>query len=377
MSAAALVLTISYSPIVGTKTLVSDRVAERQIITPVGANVERPIPTAQPSLQNAPAAPSATPSLNPAPSFSDRFGEGQKPGASAKNAPPPTAAAQPNLQNPPKTPSLVSAANPYPALPGQCCASEVSPPAPNPGPKVALAQSTSRKEQEEAACRDKLASRGVYLNAGDPCVDIDTLIGKLATGNYRFNKPQSAYVEEPFRLVLTLETAQGQDVSSPYKGTKGDIVTRPAPFAQHVQATLRGGTDFKVEPAGAQERTATAASPVIWEWMVTPLTSGKKAIVIEVDADLLLPSRKEHVQLRTLYEEIQINVGFMHLFVSAFAGLWGAALSLATMIIALLGVIHYWRQGPKQQHEQQHAEEGPPVELVTHSLHQSNDHLHQ
>ena len=165
---------------------------------------------------------------------------------------------------------------------------------------VAGAVVAEKETDKEASCRQKLLSRGVYLLATDPCVDIDELIKKLATGIYRFNKPQSAYVEEPFRLVLTLQTAEGQDVSSPFRGTPGNIVERPAPYARHLEATLRGGLDFKVDPAGAQERTVTSGSPVIWEWTVVPLSAGTKNIVIDVAATLILRAEKEHVQLRTL-----------------------------------------------------------------------------
>jgi hypothetical protein len=234
-----------------------------------------------------------------------------------------------------------------------------------------------RKAGKDASCREKYRSRGVYFTDSDPCIDLDDLIKNLASGVYRFNKPTSAYVEEPFRVVLTLPTAEGQDVLSVFRGTEGKIVDRSAPIAQHLEATLRGGLDFKVDPYDAQQRTVTSSSPVVWEWTVVPMRPGKKMIVIEVAANLIMGKQKEHVQLRTLYEEIQINVGFLHWFQSTFSGLWGTALGLATMIIAILGVFHYLPSRQKGRHHKR-SDEPPPVELVTHQqIHPESSPPHQ
>ena len=135
------------------------------------------------------------------------------------------------------------------------------------------------------------------------------MIKNLATGIYRFNKPESAYVEEPFRIVLALATAEGQNVSGLFSGTPGNVEERRAPFARYLQATLRGGPDFTVVPPDPQPRTATTSAPVVWEWTVVPLRPGNKALVIDVAAVLLVGSQKEVVQLQTLSEEIRIKVG--------------------------------------------------------------------
>ena len=222
-----------------------------------------------------------------------------------------------------------------------------------------------KKMDQEASCREKGRSKGVYLLAGDPCFDIDDVIKKLATGIYRFNTPKSAYVEEPLRVVLTVAT-EGQDVSSAFRGIpENEIARKEEKIAQHLEATL-SGLDFKVEPSGAQQRTMTSGSPVIWEWTVVPLRPGKKTMVIEVAANLVLGAQKDHVQLRTLREEIQINVGILHWFVSTFAGLWGIGLGLATMIIAILGVYHYLPTMRHKGRRRRHSDEPPPVELVVH-----------
>jgi hypothetical protein len=229
-----------------------------------------------------------------------------------------------------------------------------------------IALEKKKRAEEDASCRERLISKGMLIPTDDPCFDLDDLIKKLASGKYRFNTPTSAYVEEPFRIVLMLATAEGQDVSGPFVATTGEIVELVAPFAQHIEATLRGGLDFKIDPPDALPRTATSSSPVVWEWTVVPIRPGKKMIFVDVNADLILGKQKEHVLLRTLHAEIQINVGFLHWFVSTFSGLWGIALGLATMIIAILGVVHYLPPIGRKGRHHKRSEEPPPVELVTH-----------
>jgi Effector-associated domain 1 len=181
--------------------------------------------------------------------------------------------------------------------------------------------------------------------ADQPCVDLDDVVKNLATGTYRFNKPEAAYVEEPFRVVLALPTAPGQDVSRPFSGAPGKIEERTAPIARYLQATLRGGLDFKVIPPGPQPRTVTTSAPVVWEWEVVPLRHGKKSLVIDVSANLLVGPQKELVQLQTLSEEIQINVGIVRWITSTFFGLPGIAFGLAAMLVVGLGALNYLRPG--------------------------------
>ena len=70
---------------------------------------------------------------------------------------------------------------------------------------------------------------GVYLTADQPCFDLDDVVKNLRTGTYRYNKPEAAYVDEPFRVVLVLPTAPGQNVSRPFIGAPGKIEERDGP----------------------------------------------------------------------------------------------------------------------------------------------------
>jgi hypothetical protein len=234
-------------------------------------------------------------------------------------------------------------------------------------PVVATAPKPWLSADQEVACREKLRSRGIYLIAGNPCIDIDLIIKNLAEGTYSFNKPDSAYVEEPFRVVLTLTTAPDQDVSSVFLGTEGKVTAKQGQFAQHLEARLRGGIDFKVDPSDPQEQTVTSLNPVVWEWSVTPRKPGNKTMFIDVAANLILGTQQEHVQLKTLDERIEIRVSILHFILAAVTSLWGVALGIATMIIAILGVVHYSRSLRRmREHRDGDPDEPPPVELITH-----------
>ena len=121
-----------------------------------------------------------------------------------------------------------------------------------------------------------------------------------------------------------------------------------------------------MEPAEPQQRTVTSLSPVVWQWTVTPLKSGTKKIVINVSANLTLGTQKEHVQIKTLDEPIEIRIGVMHFIMASFTSIWGFLIGLATMVIAVLGIIHYVRALRHRDQHHSDSDEPPPIELVTH-----------
>jgi hypothetical protein len=217
-----------------------------------------------------------------------------------------------------------------------------------------------------------MRTRGVVLAPNTPCINIDTLVQNLSTTEYRFNKPEEAFVHEPFRVVLLLPTAPGQDLDGPFKATRGKVETRVAPYAQYMEARLHGDPDLKITPSGPQERTITSITPTTWEWSVTPEQAGNKTLIIEVNAQLVIGPDKSRVQLRTIYETIRVDVRFSHHLSSLWqsvrdfiASVYGILLGLGTITIAVLGILHY-----RRTHK---TEEIPGADLVAHST-QHKDH---
>jgi hypothetical protein len=221
--------------------------------------------------------------------------------------------------------------------------------------------SKRRKIDADADCRRRLSEKGIVLPQNAACIDVDKIVRNLAKADFRFNKPAEAYVGEAFRVVLLLPTASGQDVQTPFKSTEGTIETRKAPYAQNMEATLRGDSDLKISPVGPQERVTTSLEPTTWEWAVVSEKAGDKTLVIEVNAQLVLGAERNRVQLRTIYEDIHVHVRWAHWF----SAIWGFinsavgfAVSMATLAIGVLGVLHYRRFNK--------TEDLPGVDLVGH-----------
>jgi hypothetical protein len=144
---------------------------------------------------------------------------------------------------------------------------------------------------------------------------------------------------------------------------------RTAPFAQNMEATLRGDPDLKISPAGPQERVTTSLQPTTWEWTITPEKSGEKSLIIEVNAQLVLGTDRSRVQLRTIYETIHVQVHFGHWLLSFFiwfvTSIYGLFVGLATIAIGGLGTLHYIRS--------RKTEEIQGADLLAHQNHKPHD----
>src|ERR1700726_1617886 len=199
--------------------------------------------------------------------------------APAARLPPPTA--HPRYPNPTKDPDVQGPFKPKPA------------------------------DQSDADCRDKMHKLGVVSTG--PCVDVSEIVQNLASGTYVFNKPDSAYVDTPFHIILVLKTSPTQDVAPLLSGMPGQVAQREGKFAQSLEATLHGD-DLMIDPSGAQSRTATTVEPVTWEWTITPKTGGQKTLILEVVANIQAGADRHKVQIQTRREPIQVSVsGFQQI----------------------------------------------------------------
>lgn len=236
---------------------------------------------------------------------------------------------------------------------------------PTPSPRSGASPKTAAKSDPDADCRSRLLTRGVVHLNNVPCVDVEAVVANLRTAVYRFNKPDHAYVGEAFRVVLVLPTASGQDVKSPFLSVPGEIERRTAPYAQNMEASLRGDPDLKITPAGPQERVTTSLAPTTWEWTIVAGSAGSKTLVIEVTVQLVIGPDRTRVPLPAIYEPVHVRVRPEH-WVAAlgtFAGsALGLAVNLATLAIGVLGVLHYVRY--------RRTEDVPGADLLGHHGHQ-------
>jgi hypothetical protein len=173
------------------------------------------------------------------------------------------------------------------------------------------------------------------------CVDLGAIIKQLEVGTYKFNKPERAFLGESFKFVMVLATAPDQDVDDAFKGVNGALAEQRGRFAQSVEATLRGD-DLKIEPSGPQPRTATTSEPVVWDWTLVPQQGGKKTLTVEVFANLQIGADRHRVQVRTLHQEIEIQVTTyqrLKSFVVQANGLVLGAIAAVPTLAALFGLI--------------------------------------
>jgi small basic protein len=136
-----------------------------------------------------------------------------------------------------------------------------------------------------------------------------------------------------------------------------------------MEATLRGDPDLKISPSGPQERVTTSFQPTTWEWTITPEKSGEKSLIIEVNAQLVLGTERNRVQLRTIYETIHVQVHFGHMVLASLlwfvTSIYGLLVGLATLAIGGLGIYQLL------QHKK--PEEIPGADLLAHQNHKSHD----
>jgi hypothetical protein len=213
--------------------------------------------------------------------------------------------------------------------------------------KAAEAEQKAKAAEEQAgrrlitsgdsACRDRMRMLGVVSNG--PCIDVSDIVDNLAKGDYVFNDPKRAYVDERFTVRLVLKTFKQQDVRDRFVGLPGDVTSRlDEKFAQSLEATLHGD-DFAIEPSSPQARTATMAAPVEWEWNVRAQSGGQKLLVVEVVANIQAGPDKHRVQITTLNEPLLIEVSTLYRIKTYFAGVGSAVAQLDTFTKAVVAAI--------------------------------------
>ena len=187
-----------------------------------------------------------------------------------------------------------------------------------------------------AVCFKLRSPPDLYFATNRRCTDLDDVVRNLATGTYFFNHPKLVKVGEEFLLRLILQTQEDQ--ASDFDGAPGPIESKEKrPFAQSLEATL-SGQDFEISPSGPQARTATTAQPVEWNWKLTPASTGKKTLTIEVAANILIGPDKQRVQIDTLRETIEIQVTIFQRIKAYLAEANGAIVATAALVTPLAAI---------------------------------------
>lgn len=202
------------------------------------------------------------------------------------------------------------------------------------------------KMDVDEECRKRMRKLGVVYS--DKCVDVSDIVKDLAVGTYSFNRPVKAYVDDPFHLSLALKTAnqpeaaakQEKEVASHFMSLQGTVESRDEKYAQSITATLHAD-DIAVFPVEPQTRTATTEAPIIWDWTITPRSEGNKTLAIEVVANILVGKDRHPVSVRTLRQEITIEVSYFRKVKMYVAAVNGYILAASGTIAAIAGIIGF------------------------------------
>ena len=172
------------------------------------------------------------------------------------------------------------------------------------------------------------------------CTDISGIVKDLAVGIYSFNKPVTAYVDDPFHITLVLKTDLKQEVTYYFTQLAGEVTSREGKFSQSVSAKLTAD-DLTVSPIEPQSKIVTGEEPVVWDWTITPKSAGKRTLIIEVVANIQIGTDKQPVTVRAIREAITIEVSYLHkvkMYVAAFNGY---VLAASATVTAVAGVISF------------------------------------
>jgi hypothetical protein len=196
---------------------------------------------------------------------------------------------------------------------------------------------------DDADCRSQSQRYGIIAKTKDPCFDLDGIVKNLAKGVYFYNKHRTAYVGDPLALRLVLKTAETQNVRQSLEALKGEVTSREGSWARSIEATV-SGDDFKIVPAGPQQKIATTANQVEWNWTITPLFEGEKTLSIEVVADIQTGPERQKVQVTTFHEAIVIQVTTIQRLKSYLAETKELAIAAGAVMSSLLALVGF---GPK------------------------------
>lgn len=111
-------------------------------------------------------------------------------------------------------------------------------------------------------------------------------------------------------------------------------------------ATLSGGEAFDISPSGPQQQFVSRQRVTAWTWEVTPKTPGTQILMLTFDVALTVDGREGIRKIRTLTQEIQIQVAWADRLKDGFERLKATVDGLAWLWITILvpAGLWVWRQ---------------------------------
>ena len=118
-------------------------------------------------------------------------------------------------------------------------------------------------------------------------------------------------------------------------------------------ATLSGGGAFDISPSGPQQQFVSRKQVTAWTWEVTPKKPGTQYLILTFDVALTVDGREGTRKIRTLTQEIQVQVGWADRLKDGLERLKATVDGLAWLWLTILFPAGYWvwRQIGKRRHK--------------------------
>lgn len=137
---------------------------------------------------------------------------------------------------------------------------------------------------------------------------VDDALGTLSWGNAAFDTPTRMRFGESkqVRLVLspTLSISQLQEQLQ----YRGEVDSARIRISNRMEATLHGGSEFKVEALSEELQGVSGLEPTRWSWNVTPIEPGRQNLHLELCARIEVNARETPVRIKTFEREIQVEI---------------------------------------------------------------------
>jgi hypothetical protein len=211
---------------------------------------------------------------------------------------------------------------PKPALPPSAAAA------------VALADSDSSPNAAPAAV-EPFGERPLSFRTVQEAIDA------TVTAHVAFNAPHRMQRGQPRVIEARLAIDIPPDVLIEQVTEAGRKVVRSLRVSPRMIAALSGGGAFEVSPAQPQAQLV-GREPTVWTWQVTPKNKGRQYLMLTFDAVLNVDGREAAYTMRTLKQEIEVEVGWSDWLKDGLAWLKGPAENLAWLWLTILVPIGLW-----------------------------------
>jgi hypothetical protein len=174
--------------------------------------------------------------------------------------------------------------------------------------------------------------------------EADRVVAALEDGSLAFHPPRS--MREGVSEEIVIQVSRPSVPGDPGEAVPGEgpVVVVPVEVSTSMTAEL-SGSDFTVEPAGAQRRILSSSRPAEWRWTVTPKSFGTSTLRLRLAVVLSEEPTTPLIPQVTYDEAITVQVHPLHTVVRLAKGVQGAltALGLSAAVV-VAGLLHLLRR---------------------------------